>query len=690
MLRFGARGAAGVGRRLNPSLAEGSAMVAAGAGAAGPSSLAAGPSPCVATGLVSQRRWNIMPDGSTYKAKGMAMASMKMPMTQKAADQFNQLAKTAHQTRNLRDAVSLYDRVLTWRRDTLGADHPDVAASLHNIGRVFIDLRDPAQGQIALMEACRIYELIEGKTSLKYADSMGLLALCYRDLRCTVDAEKCFKTALTTYREHVYDFAANSWIPGDRLVPPQPNLHPLSTVAHLLSDAATLFLYQNELDRAASFLEDCLEIRKFLYGTNLKFKPIIAQTLSKLSEVRRSQGNITQAEILINEALDICIETVGRDSPATAAAYSSKGNCHSSKQQYREGLKCFQEAATTYALNFGKSSPFVASELLHIGRMHEMLNEIKEAESNYEKCLKMTKEVLGDDHVQVADASAYMASLQMKRTRFDKAVPLLREAIRIRTRVDKNDPALVFVYHRLGDALSAMQDPEAEAYFLQSIELHRRQSGRTQQLLMSDCLDDLGIHYLAFKHFDKAYEVFQEALKLRLEHLGDNHPTVGYSYSNISMYHLSKEQYKEGVKMAEEALKVYERSKTDQKLSIADAYMTLGQNLHGMGDLQGANANHLRALNMRRTQGELAELAVAESLNELARVCIDGNEQGVASDYLAEAFKIADKFGDNAARLREQLNKTQQMFTREQASIPPPADHPVNLIFPKSQDDPLK
>jgi tetratricopeptide (TPR) repeat protein len=630
-----------------------------------------------------QRRGNILPDGSTYKAKGMAHASMKMPMSAKAADQFNQLAKTAHQTRNLRDAVSLYDRVLTWRRETLGADHPEVAASLHNIGRVFVDLRDPAQAHQALSEACRIYTLTDGVNSLKWADSQGLLAVCLRDLTQHEDSEKAFKAALKVYRDNVYDFAANSWIPGDRQVPAQPNLHPLSTVAHLLSDAAVLFLYQNDPDRAAAFLEDCLEIRRFLYSSSAKFKPIIAQTLSKLSEVRRTQGNIQQAEMTINEALDICIETMGRESPATAAAYSSKGNCLSSKQLYREALKCFTEAATTYAMNFGKSSPLVASELLHIGRMHEMLNEVKEAETHFERALNMTKEVLGAEHVQVADCSAYLASVQMKKTRYDKAVPLLREAIRIRTRINKDDPALVFVYHRLGDALSALEDPEAEAYFLLSVELHRRNNTRTQQLLMSDCLDDLGLHYVQFKHYDKAQGAFDEALKLRLEHVGDSHPTVGYSYSNMALLHLMREQFRDGVKMSEQALRVYEQSKTDQKMSVADVYMTLGQNLHGMGDLQGAKGNLNRALSMRRTQGEMAELGVAEVLNQLARVCIDSNDHGQASDFLAESMKLVEKYGEHAGRLREELKKTQRLFERERVALPPPPGGLVDTVFPQ-------
>ena len=651
-----------------------------------PAACTASPSPSpqlVATDVSAQVRRNIYPDGSTYKPKGLAKASMRMPVNDKAVEQFLQLAKTAHATRNLRDAISLYDRVLTHRYEKLGKDHPDVAATMHNIARVFIDLREYKQAEAALNESIRIYEQCEGQGSMKLADSVGLLAVCYRDMAIHKDSEQLFKRALRTFRENVYDFAANSWIPGDRVVPAAPNEHPLSTVAHLLSDAATLFLYTQELDRSAAFLEDCLEIRRFLYGGNNKFKPIIAQTLSKLSEVRRSQGNIHQAEIAINEAIDICIETVGRDSPATAAAQSSKGNCLSAKSNYREALKCYQEAVTTYAMAFGKASPLVASEMLHIGRMHEMLNEMKEAETNYQKALTLTKETLGAEHVQVADANAFMASLMMKKAKHDEAIPLLREAARIRTRVNKNDPALIFIFHRLADALSAVQDPEAEVYFLQAIELHRQQTTKAQRLLMTDCLDDLGLHYIIFKHHDKAAEVPKEALDVRLELLGDIHPTVAYSYSNHAVLHLAKEEYREGARMAESALKVYEQSKVEQPLSVADCYCTLGQCLHGLGDFQGARANHMRALSTRRTQGEQAEVSVAETLNELARVAIDQEKFSDASEYLAEAFKIADKFGDYAPRLRESLKKTQELFHREQAVIPPSADSPVNQAMPQ-------
>lgn len=609
--------------------------------------------------------------GGAKPGAGLSQASMRLPMSEIAAEQFNSLAKTAHQANNFRDAISLYDRVLAYRREKLGGTHPDVAATLHNIGRVFIDTRQPEQAEAALAEACMIYEKHHGKDNIKYADSQAILAVAYRDMGNYVEAEKHFKESLRTFRREVYDSVNNSWIPADKKVPDQPNLDPLATVAHILNDTAVLFINEHQLERAISFIEDSLEIRRFLYTGNAKFKPMIAQSLTKYSEIKRALGDINAAELAINECLDICYDTVGRSSPATAAAMSSKGNVFAVKQQFREALKCYEEAATTYAGAFGKESPLVASEFLHIGRMQEMLDDTTAAVASFNKALDFTRKTLGTEHVQIAEANAFLASVHMKRSENDHAIPLLRDAVRIRTKINPNDPALAFVYHKLGDALAAKQDAEAEAHFLQAIEIHRSYNTDTQMLLMTDCLDDLGLHYTQFRHYEKAEEVLMEALQTRLRIQGDVSPTVAYSYSNIALLRLAQENFEEGAKSAENALSVYGKiDKGDVHLAMADAHCTLGQCYAGMKDLLKAKKALHTAIEMRRVRGEVAIIAVAEGLNELARVNIQLGDTGEASDQVDEAANIAARYPVATVVLRNEIDKTKRMFPS--ISTPPP------------------
>ena len=691
------------------------------------------------------QRYNLFPNGRTYHPSGIKLASQSIPLNDQMEEHFNSLAKTAHQTNNFTDAVGLYERVLKHRRESKGPTDVSCAATLHNLGRVFIDLKDHRRAEDALAEACAIYDgnNADGKVTLKYADSLGLLALAYRDMEMHLESEAAFKESLNIYKTACYNARSNRWLPDTGRAPDQPNLHPLATVAHLLADAAILFLKQNQMDRAVAFLEEALDIRRWLYGGSdasgktvrpptgaqlqhaKRFQPMIAQTLLKLAETKRHLGHLTQAEICINECVDICIDTMGRDAPATAAAFSGKGNILLLKRDFRQAKKAYEEACTAYAVSFGKESPLVASELIHIGRSQELLQDIDGAQKSFEKSIEITAAALGVDHVQVADASAQLAAILMKKGQVDDAIALLRRGIQIRSKKDASDVQLTSMYQRLGDALASKKDPEAEAHFLTAIDLYEqrikslkeattaptpgqqatraddraRSPAAAQELLLTDCLDDLGLFYVHFKHFDMAEKRLKESLAVRLRLVGSEHPTVAYSHSNLALLHLARNELTLGISECMKAIETFRAlslssssvagaDTTNYDMALADAYTTLGHCYHRresatIADCNNAIKAHEAALNSRRLLGEFGHLLVAETLHHLCKVllskavveaketsttlAVDGERISVSSksraaDLLAEAQGIVDRYPTAAQELRESIRVTRASF----------------------------
>ena len=330
-----------------------------------------------ATAVLTQRR-SVGP--RQYSPKGYREAAGRAPMSFEFGEECNSLARAAHQTKNYGDAISLYDRALTMRREKYGPIHEQCAATLHNIGRVFLDMKEYGAAENAFTEAAAIYEQVEGEKSLKYAESMELLALCYTHLKFLDEAEKAFKDSIRVFRDQCYNYGSNSWLPDDRTPPAEPNKHPLASAAHALADCASLFLLRKQEHQAVVFLEEALEIRRFLYSRHIKFRPMIAQTLNKLCELKKAVDDPVGAEMCINECLEICIETLGRDHPATAQATSSKAGLLAAKKQFREALRLFEESTTTYAVALGKDSPLFGQELMKLGRCQELCDDYVGAE----------------------------------------------------------------------------------------------------------------------------------------------------------------------------------------------------------------------------------------------------------------------------------------------------------------------
>ncbi|KAG5492488.1 hypothetical protein JKF63_01066 [Porcisia hertigi] len=620
--------------------------------------------PCIPglAAVVTQRRF-VGP--RQYSPKGYREAAGRAPMTFEFGEECNNLARAAHQTKNYGDAISLYDRALTMRREKYGPIHEKCAATLHNIGRVFIDMKEYGAAENAFTEAAAIYEKVEGDKSLKYAESLELLALCYTHLKFLDEAEKAFKDSIRIFRDLCYNYGSNSWLPDDKTPPVEPNKHPLSSAAHGLADCAALFLFRRQEHQAVAFLEEALEIRRFLYSRHARFRPMIAQTLNKLCELKKSLDDAVGAEMCINECLQICVETLGRDHPATAQATSSKAGLLAAKKQFRDALRLYEESTTIYAVALGKDAPLFGQELMKLGRCQELCNDVVNAEKTFQRGVEIIKKGFGPDSLQLAEANTFYGSLLVRKLDIDKGVGMFRDAIRVRKSLDKNDPQLAYLYQKIGDAYAMRREPHAEAYLLLAVDAFKQNATiePLQRTYMTDVLDDLGLFYLDFQHYEKAEKCFKEALDTRITMLGENHATIAYSYSNFALLHLQRQDYANCEKMAAAALDMYAKTARSNVLAQADVYMTLGQCYHQQSQFSKALEMHEKALNVRRTRGDTTETAVAESLNQIARVYITLKRYSKAYRHVKEARRLVWKFNVEITQpLRNEIIKTEQMI----------------------------
>eukprot|EP00658_Telonema_sp_P-2_P043262 TRINITY_DN31200_c0_g1_i1.p1 TRINITY_DN31200_c0_g1~~TRINITY_DN31200_c0_g1_i1.p1 ORF type:complete len:313 (+),score=106.98 TRINITY_DN31200_c0_g1_i1:185-1123(+) len=280
---------------------------------------------------------------------------------------------------------------------------------------------------------------------------------------------------------------------------------------------------------------------------------------------------------------------------------STKAGLLAARKKFREAQQCYEEAMTTYALAFGKGSNLVGTEMIKVGRMQEMLEDFAGAEKSYRKgidvleaCAKGAESVAaptGSDLVpvpegserrlpkstQVAEAYVFLGQLEAKKMQFDNAIALFKDAAAIRKSMDREDPNLAFIYHKIGEAYANKKETDAETYLLLSIEYFtiNAQKAEIQRQLMTDVYDDLGLFYLLNKHLDKSENCFKTALDIRISVLGEAHPTIGYSYSNFALLYLERGDYKQCEGMCEAAINIYIRMQKDNKLAHADVYTTL-------------------------------------------------------------------------------------------------------------------
>ncbi|CCW71907.1 unnamed protein product [Phytomonas sp. Hart1] len=328
-------------------------------------------------------------------------------------------------------------------------------------------------------------------------------------------------------------------------------------------------------------------------------------------------------------------------------------------------MRLYEESTTTYALALGKDAALVGVELIKLGRAQALCGELALAHQTYTRGLDIVRRHFGPDGAPVAEGLTCLGALLVQRLELDAAVAALQEALRIRRLADPQDPQLAYLYQKTAEACAMKREPQAEAYFLLAIEAYHTNAKTepVQRTYASDVLDDLGLFYVDFQHYDKAERCFKQALDLRLELLGDHHATVAYSYSNFALLYLLREALEDCERMARAALELYAKTARTNTLAQADVYTVLGQCLHKKKAHAAALESLEKALNHRRLHGESAEQAVAESLNYIARVLLAMRRVGRAAAHVREARRIAFRLNQLLTEaLRAEIEKTERML----------------------------
>ena len=195
-----------------------------------------------------------------------------------------------------RQARSLFERALSIREARLGADHPDTAQSLSNLGGVLAEQqRDLDRARSLLERAVAIREARLGPDDPATANSLRYLA-------DVLAAQGDLDRARTLHERALGICEA-------RLGPDDP------ATAQSLNNLALTLAYQGDFHGARTLFERVLSIREARLGPD---DPATAQSFNNLASALAEQGDLDGARTLFERTLGIYEARLGPDHPATA------------------------------------------------------------------------------------------------------------------------------------------------------------------------------------------------------------------------------------------------------------------------------------------------------------------------------------------------------------------------------------
>ncbi len=307
------------------------------------------------------------------------------------------------------DAEVVHRLALETRQATLGKNHPDTAASLHDLALVH-----ELQGKYELAEtlhreALEIRIHIYGEEHPDVARSMADLAetLRLRGTSYRAESENLQRRALAMRRK----------LFGSEHLEVALSLEKLGMLIWTRFDAKSL-------SEAESLQREALAIRRKLLGND---HLDVATSLDELGLALIYQGRATEAEQVEREALAIDRKWLGNDHRDIsyrlhnlATSLKLQGKLEEAESSERESLSIRRKALGDHR--------DVANSLSNLGRILQEEGKLAEAESVYGEELDLALRI---NH-PIIDPLVELTALLQQQKKFDQAEKLYRQAIAAR------------------------------------------------------------------------------------------------------------------------------------------------------------------------------------------------------------------------------------------------------------------
>ena len=260
-------------------------------------------------------------------------------------------------------ADTLLQRALTIRQSTLGSDHPNVAVSLNELMVVRFRQGRYAEAEPLALRAIVIWEQALGPDNLFIASVLSNLAFLYRAMDRHAEAEPIFLRAMV-----IWETAGG---------PNSPD------VANSLHNLSRLYSDQGRYAEAEPRAKRAVVIWEKTLGTDHRN---VALGLNNLALVYRRQGRYAEAESSYVRALAIDEAALGAEHPSTAASLSDLAGLYSDQGRFARAEPLARRALTIRETAFGPMHPNVAASLTQLaliderqGRLDDALIEVRRA-----------------------------------------------------------------------------------------------------------------------------------------------------------------------------------------------------------------------------------------------------------------------------------------------------------------------
>ena len=319
--------------------------------------------------------------------------------------------------------------------------------------------------------------------------------------------------------------------------------------------------------------------------------------------------------------------------------------------------------------------PQVQAELYQtLGNMERALGSFDRADALLRNGLALRRSLFGPNHREVSDNAVALALLKIDQAKLDEADRLAREALDQSKGIRPADPAAVAnATFAIGKVLEARGSYDKAIPVLE--EAVRLQSPFPGPELLASLTELANSHFYA-GHYDISDRLNQRALSLGKHVLGERHPRVADNLVNLGAAEKERGNFAEAERYYRQALAITESWYGSDHPETAGMLFMLGTALGAQNKYEEAGAVLQRALAIRERALGPMHPKVGNVLNDLAQLSLKRGEwdqaeaqfrrvQAIWRNAYGDGHYLLARAGENLAAVylaRKQYATAEQMW----------------------------
>ena len=243
----------------------------------------------------------------------------------------------------------------------------------------------------------------------------------------------------------------------------------------------------------------------------------------------------------------------GEEGPERATLMSHVATYLSSRVRFAEAESLFQRALRIREHALGPEHPLVASSLNNLASIYLRQSKYEQAEPLFQRALRTWEYALGPEHPRVAASLNNLAELYKEQGKYEQAEPLFQRALRIWEQVmGPEDPDVAFALHGLAE-LYREQGRYGQAEPLYQRALRIWEQAVPGHIQVAELLTGLAELYKAQEQHEQAEPLYQRALRIWEQALPE-HPRVASSLQGLAELYREQGKYEQAEPLFQRAL----------------------------------------------------------------------------------------------------------------------------------------